>query len=893
MSHRTRFVSSAAALALLVTPLAVSVPTAGWAQVGTIVVTTRKREENLQDVPISVDVFGLEALTRQGVEGLEDALSISPSFVFTEGFAQKDVRIGVRGLSPTRGRSNVAFLVDGIDVTSEAFNSAGASILVSQRLLSDVQRVELVKGPQSALYGRAAFAGAVQYITRDASDEFEADLSFEAAQHHEFSVNGSVSGPVIDGVLGLRASGYYWDERGQYKNEVTDNFIGGGDGFGGALTANLNVTDSFRLKARVEYSDDKFEPRATVEIPNDLTITAPAGAVAAGVLAAGDTQAFLSDFGNADGFSSVRLSDNHADPGNDYPGNQVELFRASVVATWDIPSGTITSYSAFLNADSVEHIDQDSFAIPGPDGRDIATGSDFTQNFENVKVYSQELRYASEWEDIPFFEDRLQMTFGGNYWRQDKEINGQGQFINCYQFPASSAFLASLPGFTHPGCQDPDFDDDPASGPIDTWQEVFLFNEGTGIPQGSPPSEVTSRHMSLYAMLELQVTEQFKVTGEVRYTDERFFLNRQSTGCCTFVSPFTDSIPPMASVTAFESGTVNSDFFVPKGTLEWTPNDNVLAYFSYGQGIKPAGIDVLPPGNTPFTIDEFTFDSEKLAAYELGLKTNWSGSFGDLVLNGAGFFQDFTDKQVSVQRLNLDGTLMRLTVNAGAAQVWGAEMDFSWATPLEGLSFGGGYTYLPSAKYTEFTDTTSSINDIVGAGNCIPTVIIIRGMPETQCTLTFAGQRLEQAPKHAVSLVANLTRPAGPLNDWLDTQINWFIEGDAQYQGERFSSEDNLTKYSSYHQLDMRAGLQGERWEFLVFVDNVTKNNTFRSGIGGAPDFARSALISPAPVGFCPPPLCFIGEGGAFPPAQTGLLFHSFAILPPKRSFGVRGKITF
>ena len=155
-----------------------------------IVVKTRKTEENLQDVPIAIDTIGADTLSRAGASSLEDITKFSSSFIFDQNSAQKDVRIAVRGLSATRGRSNVAFLVDGIDVTSEAIGTAGAGLLTSQRLLSDVKQVEAVKGPQSALYGRAAFAGALNYVTKDAPDELEGSISVEAAQDGQYSASG-------------------------------------------------------------------------------------------------------------------------------------------------------------------------------------------------------------------------------------------------------------------------------------------------------------------------------------------------------------------------------------------------------------------------------------------------------------------------------------------------------------------------------------------------------------------------------------------------------------------------------------------------------------------------------------------------------------------------------
>ncbi len=161
MFHK-KWIHSVAIAALVATSTTFSLPSDGWAQIDELIVTTRKREESLQDVPISVGVVGMDQMLRSGTKGLEDVIAFDSSLIFEQSFAQKDTRVTIRGLSPTRGRSNVAFLVDGIDVTIESFNSSGAGLLVSQRLLSDVQRVETVKGPQSALYGRAAFNGAVQ-----------------------------------------------------------------------------------------------------------------------------------------------------------------------------------------------------------------------------------------------------------------------------------------------------------------------------------------------------------------------------------------------------------------------------------------------------------------------------------------------------------------------------------------------------------------------------------------------------------------------------------------------------------------------------------------------------------------------------------------------------------
>ena len=121
-------------------------------------VTARKKSESLQDIPVQVDVLTGEEILRKGVTSLEDVSKLSSGLVFDNGFTQSDTRISLRGLSPIRGRQNVAVLQDGVDLSSENLTTAGGTALINPRLF-DLERVEVVKGPQSALYGRSAFAG--------------------------------------------------------------------------------------------------------------------------------------------------------------------------------------------------------------------------------------------------------------------------------------------------------------------------------------------------------------------------------------------------------------------------------------------------------------------------------------------------------------------------------------------------------------------------------------------------------------------------------------------------------------------------------------------------------------------------------------------------------------
>ena len=174
-----------AVMATLTAPAVLLTATPGYAQaLEEITVTARKTSESLQEVPLAITALGEDDIERLNLQDLSDITQQDTSVQFDEGFTPSDTRITIRGLSPTRGRPNAATLVDGIDLTSEAVSNAGGSTLINPRLV-DVQRIEVVKGPQSALFGRSAFAGAIQYVTKDPADTFGADIFVNANSKEE------------------------------------------------------------------------------------------------------------------------------------------------------------------------------------------------------------------------------------------------------------------------------------------------------------------------------------------------------------------------------------------------------------------------------------------------------------------------------------------------------------------------------------------------------------------------------------------------------------------------------------------------------------------------------------------------------------------------------------
>jgi len=234
-----------------------------------VVVTARKRSENLQEVPIAITAIDETTIERAGIERASDYIGLIPNVTLVDTANVGDTQVSIRGIVSTRdAESTFAYVVDGVLSTNpNSFNEE----------LFDVQQIEVLKGPQGALYGRNAVAGAILVTTKAPTNEFEAKIGGGVANNDAYKANAMFSGPIIEDVLLARVAFSTRETDGFYKNEFTgeddsvdyleDDSIRG--------RAIWNVSDDLTLDFRAGYSKVKggaINFNATFAVPQFINV---------------------------------------------------------------------------------------------------------------------------------------------------------------------------------------------------------------------------------------------------------------------------------------------------------------------------------------------------------------------------------------------------------------------------------------------------------------------------------------------------------------------------------------------------------------------------------------------------------------------------------------------
>ncbi len=832
-SERTRFsplrgpIASMLAIAVAA-PLATSPAFAAEAdKYEEIIVTAFGRETSLEDSPAAVTVIGQSEITRKGVERVEDFVALVPGMSVVNAAEVADTQINIRGLNGARDAEvNYALVVDGVVLTNPA---------ALNREWGNLQQIEVLKGPQSALYGRNAAAGAIIMTTQLPTTPFEADTKVSYGENNTWLLSGRVGAEMNDE--------WTWQLAGTYRD--TDGFRRE------SFTRTDDTIDNFRdysVDARVVWS-----PNDKVSVDTKLRYgeVNAASIMFNSLFHIPSLVGVLQSIGQSPEMAAFGYEDVNGHDPKFYPNiessNEQEAFEASIKVDYDLGWADFIGWGLYSDIDNslgadgtsgafgffftdpacIQSTDDNGFfpvlppqvIVPqdafGPGtggpagslyGAYTPTTCDGTQYQErNQTDYSFEARLRSK------DDQRLRWEAGLYYLNIQRDVGvnlgidtGEGLVEKLY-----------------------------TSNPINPTEQLLSDRFNTDV-------------YAIFAQLNYDITDDLEAGVALRYDyEDRETKSRVPTAAvtqylvCTPGDPFTGGAPinPGLCIDPTGRGGNQSEDFnklQPKGTLSWQATDRLNVFGSVGVGFKSGGFnnfgsaatvntfingtipDIINGTYIPVGIAD-SYDEETSTAYELGFRT----SIGDtLQFTGAGYYIDVDDMQFFEFFVGQFG-LLRVNSNMDNVEIKGVELSGTWS-PFEWLSLEANGNYIDS----EIKDNDSR--------------------PDTE------GNDSPYTPEYTFYLGADGT---WPINADLDliatvgvtgTGNTWFHSVQSQQRPTIFDAvfgttggEYSVTERDSFELVDLRVGVQGSDWTLVATGKNVLDKNYIREVIP-APEFGGS-----------------------------------------------------
>lgn len=613
-----------------------------------IVVTARKTSEKLQDVPVAITAFSAAEIKSARIERLSDVAKLTPGLNFTPLFGRQNQLPIIRGAAQSLGALNVGVFIDGIYLSGKGGVDTE---------LNDLERVEVVKGPQSALYGRNTFSGAINYVTKRPAAEFGGTVEGTVGTDDLFKVQASLTGPISDKIR-FRVGGFYRSFDGWYTSAIDGGKVDFEESYGALATVEFQPVEQFTATFRASYSkQDDGQPPSNVVRTNAFTGTPSGGSATQprNLLYVGEVPSIAKNGVTVNTRAVPGL------PGGSY-GDREKTVRASATFEYDFGNVLLTSITSFSRRDAEYTYDGDNtvcdrtggcpnFGFPFAPA--IALGkSDFalSSNDGYLRDLSQELRLASTGNDS---FDWLVGIF-----RYDNRTSGIDRGITIPSALAITDYTAAAAAYRY------------------------------------PRSTFVTKSTAVFGSATWHATERFSIIGELRYEYESQKFEQ---------SP--DRVGTTGSTAVFDLEQ-HFDFVTPRVILNYKPSDDALVYASYARGAKTGGFN----GGLNIFANQRTYEPEYANNYEIGLKSDLLDQ--RLRLNIAAFYIDWKDQQAACQNPaalfpGASSTNRTYQCNVAASTIYGTEIEVA-ARFSDWFSLSGNYAYT-HARYDRFVDDSLAL----------------------------------------------------------------------------------------------------------------------------------------------------------------------------------------
>lgn len=778
-----RHTANVAGLAAAWLTIAMPVPGSADDAVSEIIVTARKREERLQEVPLSITAFDADALKDRNIQSVYDVATFTPNFSFSRNVVGRRLDApAIRGqFSPLNNfgsEGNVAFFVDGVYI------SGTSSSLTTE----NVERIEVLRGPQAVQFGRAAFSGAVNYVTRTPTNEFEGQAYLKGGEDSDYKTSAWLSGPLIEDKLLFFTSASWESADGQWQNSMnpsnlckddetfSDGCLALGKAkqreavwptgqppstmiddytpLGGESTWNItgkltwNVNDALQVNVKAEYTETDDEHFASLFQP-DLACYTPGGPaceITADGLRAVMNIADLREGATSALFGTTENGEFVPSTARPAPfiGTRSETRRYLAEGVYTVNDWEL-SVRATLNHQSLEsYKDLDRSPYFGP----LFAGVFESGELQRWSDRSYEARVTSP-QDQP-----VRATAGAYYFRAD-----------------NNSFQREFTGFCN--------------------RVEYGLPEING--QRSWTLNAEKENKAIFGGMEYDMPGDLTLAVEGRYAQD---------------SPVQHAANGITASTSYYS-------FTPRATLTWKPTEDLKFYGLVAKGNKPGGYffgyfdAAVTPTGTGSTTEALAngdaiIKEENSWTYELGAKTQWLDR--RLTANVSVFYIDWTNQAINEVRniqwacadtgstSQVPNNVIR---NVGQSEVIGSEVELALAA-TDKLRLAVNYG-LASTELKDYKSVIDQVSEIV---------------------VDASGNEAPRVPKHTLTTSATYTRPFG------DRGASWFLRGDYVYNSKTWLEADNVVYVGALNLVNTRVGIESDQWTATLYIDNLTDDDT-------------------------------------------------------------------
>ena len=793
--HPNKFKKSAIALGILVAfgnqaASAQEESTGGSLLLEEIVVTAQKREQSLNDVPVALTVLGAEQIDNSYAIGLEGLSASIPSFTFRKGNTNRNSGNFLRGIGTISfsiaAEPSVSTVVDGVVLgrSGQAFTD-----------LADIERIEVLRGPQGTLFGKNSSAGVINIVTKGPTQELEGGIDFSYFEDDETRLKAFISGPLSERAAG-RLTAFVGEFDGPHTNTFNGASINGYSRRGLRGILDYELSDTVSTRTTLEYYD--ADDNCCIELIADRNIPI------------------------SESVKTLRTVDNDLSS-----VTENETISGSFTLDWDLGSHVFTSITAFNRWENVELADRDfrssiseRFYLDetlDADGR--LTSRSSSNNFQQhefgpqtTDTFSQEIRFASN-TDGP-----LEYIIGGYY----SNVEIDRSFTRTSGLCISEEIHASLLAQT--------LNPDNVGGvsPLNAGCEA-----GTTIinPEATALLGTEFENLAVFGNLTYDVSDRLTLLGGLRITRDELSYRHRRDGNADLESlvRIGGGAPGIRGIDYPELASERADGQVVDGTdsttntnvsgklgFQYDLNDNWNFYGTYSQGYKG------PAFNISFSFREArepAVDEETSDAFEIGLK----GTIGGHTSVGIAAYTTEIDGFQQNSDIVLNNSISSNLTNAGTVETTGVELDFT-SFVNERLRLSGGLAWMPTVNIKELNcDSLINFANVSGSQG---------DLDDAQACLDRSGdqERLALAPDLKATL--NLTYSAPLTDNW-----DWHLNLNGSYQDEVFSNDredqDELLDARTIIDATLAFATSDDRHRVTFIVKNLTDENYATQVIDG------------------------------------------------------------